>query len=268
MKYFSNSVFSLVLLLLVPLVLHTQLHAQWNGKHCAVALTYDDALPEHCTGVVPLLDSVGFRATFYIPVSFPDFQRNVDKWKRIATTGHELGNHTVFHPCDGSLPGREWVPAEYRLDFYSVRRMCDEIEMANFVLTSIDGKKMRTFAYTCGDQFAGKMSFVDCVRKLFPAARGVGGEGVKMNEIDLLNIPCVIVNGQSGEELISYVQKAIRNEHLIVFLFHGVGGTHPYNCSEEAHRKLVSFLQERRDSVWVAPLIDIAQYVKQHQSTH
>ncbi len=41
-------------------------HAQsWNGKQCAVALTYDDAIDIDLDNVVPALDSLGLKGTFY-----------------------------------------------------------------------------------------------------------------------------------------------------------------------------------------------------------
>ncbi|MCX7984486.1 MAG: polysaccharide deacetylase family protein [Bacteroidetes bacterium] len=235
----------------------------WNGKQCAVVLTYDDGLVVHLTNVIPLLDSVGFKGTFYIPPSFPDFQRHVEEWKRVAATGHELGNHTLFHPCNSSLPGREWVPMEYRLECYSMKRISDEIELANFILTTLDGKKSRTFAYTCGDRMVGTVSYHEVIEYNFPAARGVGGNGVTYAEIDKYNIPSVVVNGQSGDELIAHVENALQNNHLVVFLFHGVGGGHAYNCSLDAHRALISYLNQRKNVIWVAPLVEVAEFLKQ-----
>lgn len=38
----------------------------WKGKNCAVVLTYDDAINQHLDNAIPVLDSLGLKATFYI----------------------------------------------------------------------------------------------------------------------------------------------------------------------------------------------------------
>jgi peptidoglycan/xylan/chitin deacetylase (PgdA/CDA1 family) len=112
------------LLLCILLTAHHLTFAQspavWNGKKCAVVLTYDDALSVHLTNVVPVLDSLGLKATFYLSGYFPGFVNNINRWKAVSAAGHELANHTLFHPCAGDRPGREWVNPVYDLSKYSV----------------------------------------------------------------------------------------------------------------------------------------------------
>jgi peptidoglycan/xylan/chitin deacetylase (PgdA/CDA1 family) len=38
----------------------------WNNKQAAVVLTYDDGLNINLTNVIPALDKVGLKGTFYI----------------------------------------------------------------------------------------------------------------------------------------------------------------------------------------------------------
>jgi sialate O-acetylesterase len=73
-----------------------------------------------------------------------------------------------------------------------------------------------------------------------------------------------MINGQSGDELIDLVKKAENNNDLLVFLFHGVGGDHSLNVSLDAHNKLLYFLKQNEKEIWVAPLIEIAEYVKEY----
>jgi hypothetical protein len=47
--------------------------------------------------------------------------------KKIYRNGHELGNHSLYHPCDGSLPGRSFVQADDDLSKYTVNRAVREI---------------------------------------------------------------------------------------------------------------------------------------------
>ena len=239
--------------------------APWQGKRCAVCLTYDDALNVHLDHVVPVLDSLGFRATFYIPGFFATFRSRIREWQLVARNGHELGNHTLFHPCEGRSPGREWVKPSYDLSTYTMERMVDEIEMANAFLQSIDGRERRTFAYPCGDTKAGDSSYVEMIKERFIAGRGVEGKMEKPDEIDIYAIGAYMINGQSGDELVALAKQAMAKNALVVFLFHGVGGEHSLNVSLEAHRQLLLFLKEHTRDIWVAPLAEIAGYLNQNE---
>jgi len=237
----------------------------WHSKKCAVCLTYDDGLKTQLDNVVPLLDSLGFKATFYTPCYFPGFKDNLSEWKSVAEKGNELGNHTLFHPCNGQAPGREWVNPDYDLSSYSVEKIIDEIKMTNILLNTIDGKIERTFAYTCGDTKAGDSSFVDKIETEFVGARGVEGKMQKIDEIDLFDIGSYMINELPGDSLISLVKQAMTGNDLLVFLFHGVGGGHNINVSLEAHSKLLHFLKENEKEIWVAPMVDVAEYIKEYQ---
>lgn len=253
---------SVVLLLTISLAARAGDGGPWHGRPSAVCLTYDDALNVHLDTVVPLLDSLGFRATFYISGSFPGFTSRLAEWRTVAARGNELGNHTLFHPCEGKRPGREWVQPLYDLTSYTVQRMADEIGMMDVLLRAVDGKARRTFAYPCGDTTAGDSSYVGYIRGRFPGARGVAGKMQQMHDIDPYDIGCFMINGQSGDELIALVKKAIKNKALLVLLFHGVGGEHSINVTSQAHRQLLQFLRENANDIWVAPLIDIVEYMK------
>jgi sialate O-acetylesterase len=238
--------------------------AVWHNKKCAVCLTYDDALNVHLDNVVPLLDSLGLKGTFYLSGYFDSFRKRSNEWRAVAGKGNELGNHTLFHPCEGKSPGREWVKPDYDLNSYTMQRIVDEIKMANILLSAIDGKTKRTFAYPCGDTKIGDSSYVGKIEGDFVAARGVEGKMQRINEIDLNGIGAYVINGQSGDELINMVTKAMENNALLVFLFHGVGGEHSLNVSLDAHSKLLHFLKKNEKDIWVAPLIEIAECVKEY----
>lgn len=257
-------------LLLTQLIVsntHAQTDTTWHHKKCAVVLTYDDALNIDLTNVIPALDSVGLKGTFYISDYFGGLNAQIFKWRKAAAEGHELGNHTIYHPCTGSLPGREFVKPDYDLNNYTIRRMTDEIKTMNNLLKAIDGKTKRTFAYPCGDTKIHDTSYLDPLKNEFIAARGVKSEMQPINKIDLYNIGCYAINGQSAEELIALVKQAMANHTLLVFLFHGVGGEHSLNVSLSAHSQLLHYLQQNKKDIWIAPMIDIAEYIKNYQSS-
>ena len=242
-----------------------QSNQPWNNKKCAVVLTYDDALNTHLDNVIPLLDSLGFKATFYLSASFPGCKNRLNDWKKAAAEGHELGNHTLFHPCIGNMPGREWVQPDYDLSRYTVKRIVDESRMTNIFLQALDGKTQRTFAYPCGDMKIGDTAYIDSMKNDFVGARAVREEMHTIDKIDLYNIDCYAMNNATGKQMIQLVQQAMQTKTLLVFLFHGVGGEHAINVSLSAHSQLLHYLKQNEKDIWIAPMIDVAEYIKAYQ---
>lgn len=260
----SIKIFLSTLLLFSVATGFAQTNTTWNNKQCAVVLTYDDALQVGLDNAIPVLDSLQLKATFYLSGNFQGFKDNIARWKTAAQHGHELANHSLFHPCVGNTPGREWVPQDYKLENYTIRRMADELRMTNTLLETLDGKKRRTFAYPCGDTKIRDSLYLD--KRDFVAARGVKAEMLPIDKIDLYNIGCYTINGQTGDQLIDLVKKAMQSNTLLVFLFHGVGGGHDLNVSLDAHSKLLHFLKAHEKEIWIAPCIEVADYIRQYQA--
>lgn len=238
---------------------------QWNGKRCAVVLTYDDALNIHLDKVIPMLDTFHFRGTFYLIGSAPAVANRIEEWRKAAKEGHELGNHSLTHPCDASLPKRGWVAKENDLSKYTVQRAVTEIKATNTLLQAIDGKTERTFAYPCGDLTIGGIPFYPDVKNDFLAARGVNPVFCQLKEIDLSNVNAFAENQSTAEQMISEVKAAEKAGSIIVFIFHGVGGEHAINVELEEHRKLLEYLKQREKDIWVAPMVEVAKYINQQQ---
>jgi peptidoglycan/xylan/chitin deacetylase (PgdA/CDA1 family) len=253
-----------MLVLVVSLNLSAQSGQPWQGKKCAVVLTYDDAIDQHLDNAVPLLDSLGLKATFYITAYSTSIKNRMPEWKHLADNGHELGNHTLFHPCFGG-PDRSWVKPEYDLRNYSVQRMIDETRMTNIFLQSLDGKTRRTFAYTCGDMKIGDSSFINAMKNDFVAARATRNEMHRLNEINLYNIDCFVVNGETGTQLIEWAKKAMETNSLLVILFHGVGGGNALNVSLSAHREFLQFLKQNEKNIMIVPMIAVADHIRSLQ---
>lgn len=254
---------NLALLIVLLLTASVATHAQpWKNKKCAVALTYDDALHVHLDNAIPLLDSLGLKATFYLSAYFPGCRERIADWRKAAEHGHELANHTLFHPCLGNIPGRSWVGAERDMSKYTMPRLLDEIRMTNVFLEAIDGKTKRTFAYPCGDVSIGDSSYIPKIRNDFVSARGVNGVMIPMKQTDLYNVGSYMINGQSGDQMIALVKEAMKTNQLIVFLFHGVGGEHGLNVGLKEHRQLLKFLKQNEKDIWVAPFIEVTEYMK------
>lgn len=237
----------------------------WHGKKAAVVLTYDDAIVEHLNNALPVLDSLSLKATFYLTAGSSGFYNHLNQWKWAAQNGYELGNHTLFHPCEGGKPGREWVNPNYDLNSYTKQRLLDEIKMTNTALQELDGQTERTFAYTCGDTLVNGVSYVDDIKGIFTGARSVTGKMQPMGGIDVYDIDSRGVNGETGAELIQWVEKAQETGSLLVLLFHGVGGGNSLNVSEQAHRELLKYLKAHEHEIWITTLKEAVKNINTNQ---
>ena len=234
----------------------------WKGKKTAVVLTYDDALNVHLDNVIPALDSLSLKGTFYLTSSSDASRKRVNDWRKAAQNGHELGNHTVYHPCDASRPGMSWVKPEYDLSKYTLSQIQSEIRMCNAFLNAIDGKTKRTFAFTCGHKKVAEGEFIQSLSDEFVAARAVRHEMHSFEEQKLMDFDCYSMEGTTGEQMIELVKQAQNSGKLLVFLFHGVGGEHGLNVSKEAHSTLLHYLQENQNDIYVDTMLNVAEHIK------
>lgn len=234
----------------------------WKGKKCAVVLTYDDALNVHLDNVAPALDSLNLKGTFYLTASSDAGIKRINDWRRIASRGHELGNHTLYHPCDATGQGMSWVKPEYDLSKYSLGRIQQEIKMCNAYLKAIDGKSKRTFAFTCGHKKVAEGEFIQTLSNEFVAARAVRSQMHSLNEQNLMDIDCYSMEGTTGEQMIKLVKEAQDSGKLLVFLFHGVGGEHSLNVAKEAHSQLLHYLKENEKDIYIDTMLNVAEHIK------
>ena len=245
-----------------PIFAQTEKDNYWNGKNSCVVLTYDDATDSHLDYVLPVIDSLNLKVTFYIPGHSSSLYQRMDEWKKLAEEGHELGNHTIFHPCHGKSLKREWVSPDHDLDDYSVGQFLDEIRIQNTMLKALDGKTKRTFAYTCGDLEVDGESIVPYMKDYFVAARDVQYGLNHQGKVDLYRLKIFSVRGQPIEVLKGEVDKAIKEKALLVFLFHGVEKGIPLSTSYAIHKELAQYIKSKENKIWVAPMVEVAEFVK------
>lgn len=261
-----RTVFFIILLTgITANLLSAQDNHPWRGKKAAVVITYDDAIDQHLDNAVPVLDSLGLKATFYITGYSPSMQARLNEWKQLSVRGHELGNHTLYHPCTGGK-GREWVQPEYDLNKYTVTRIVDEIRATNVLLHSMDGKTSRTYAFTCADTKAGDSSYGGHIQNDFAALRSVRNEMHTIEKVDLSNVDCYMVNHHTAAQMTAWVKEAVRTNSLLVILFHGVGGGNGLDVEIPEHRKFLEYIKQNEKELWVAPMIEVADYVREWQN--
>lgn len=241
---------------------------QWpTGKQAAVCLTYDDGYASQLDTAIPLLDKFKFNATFFIDGHSMTLDTRMDEWRAASAHGHELGNHTLFHPClsEKNDEKREWLADAYKMENYTVDQFVRECRIANVLLKAVDGKSERSFAYTCCDTYVGDNdSLFESLSGLFPSARSIGDTPVSLRDVNIMDVPSFAVLNTPADKLIEQVKIAQEHGTFVVFLMHGVGDSH-LPVSFEAHQKLIEYLDENRDTIWTDTFLNVMNHVKAEQ---
>lgn len=236
-----------------------------KGQKAAVSLAYDDALNSQLDHAIPTLNKYGLKGTFYLQLSSPVIDQRLPEWRAAAKKGHELANHSLFHQCSKSQPGRDWVEPGRDLDKLTVAQMKDQVVLANTVLYAIDGKRERTFTAPCIDKNAGGQNYIDAIKSEFVAIKlESGGVTPDMNKLDPYAVGVAFPNNVTGQQLIDIVKEAAAKGTMANFTFHGVGGDH-LSVTAEAHEELVKYLATNKDIYWVDTFVNEMKYVKAHQ---
>lgn len=241
-----------------------------KGAACAVSLSYDDGLPVHREVVAPLLEANGMRGTFYVPIR-SDVTENPALWTRVAQAGHELGNHTIFHPCRGQ-PGFDWVNPAHDLRYYDAHRLRTELDIANRVLKMVDGRDERSYGYTCHHTTFGdgteEQPMHDILSEMFFAGRGHNVDAALdvTPDFDLLNIGSISADFGVLETLQAHIEQAQAIGGWAVFVMHGIGSdTHNLHIMPDVHQALVEWIGAQGERIWSAPIIDVARHIRAGQ---
>ena len=232
----------------------------WGSDwRAAVSLTYDDGIPNQLDVAIPMLESYGFRGTFYLSTS-PDcrlmHERAVD-WRAAFNRGHEIGNHSVHHP--GWRIGGEPPPA-YRLEDFSPDDIRREVgEAAAWLDQHIGTDPDRTYAYPYAQDFIGPdrrcEPYHAAVRAFCAGSRLGGGSVPNVSDTDPFRLRGFSFGANTPpDQLIGYCEQTLSCGGWAILDFHGVGG--PWiETPAETHRTLLEFLA--RHPIRVAPVRDI-----------
>jgi peptidoglycan/xylan/chitin deacetylase (PgdA/CDA1 family) len=249
-----------------------------TGVSGAVCLTYDDGLDSHLDFAAPDLEATNLRGTFYVTGHSESLKTRLNEWRELARGGHEIGNHSLFHPCLGIANGerREWVSPERDLRSYTVREIVEELRTANTLLTAVDGRTRRSYAYTCTDETAGGKSYVAEVKSLFPSAR-VGGASLStaaagagspdpsnIRSLDLHRVPSWMVVDTTADEMIAFVEQVAGAGGLAVLMFHGIEADY-LTVARREHRRLLEYLDENRDRLWTDTFLTVTDYLAEER---
>ena len=237
---------------------------EWpQDKQVGVSLSFDDARASQVDVGVPLLDSFGVKATFY--VSIVPMRARLSDWKAVLATGHEIGNHSMRHACTGNFPFSKGKA----LEDYTLEQMAAELDEANAEIEKSLGVRPVTFAYPCGQKFVGRganvKSYVPVVASRFLAGRGWRDEAPTAPAVcDLAQLMTMELDGLTWEQLKGLIEQARKTGGWLVLCGHDVGEGGRQTVRIDTLRAFCEYAQDPKNGVWVDTLANIARYVAEH----
>jgi peptidoglycan-N-acetylglucosamine deacetylase len=269
-----NNKISLIMKITLPLryiiaicalLLSTNTKAQqfsWpEGKQAAVSLTFDDARESQVIVGTKLLDQYSIKATFFVVPSA--VEKQLEGWKKAVAAGHEIGNHSLVHPCSGNFV---WA-RDKALEDYTIKKMRTELEESNDRIQKLLGVKAEVFAYPCGQKYVGSgtntQSYVPLVAKMFIAGRGWRDEAP--NDPLHCNFPQltgVEMDGKTFEQILALIEDAKKNGQWLVLAGHEMGDEGRQTTRLEMLKQLAEYLQNSANGIWIAPMGTVTKYIQ------
>ena len=192
------------------------------GSRAALSLSFDDARPSQISEGIPLLDRLGVAATFFV---LPDaVAAEPLGWRDVVAGGHEIGNHTVHHPCSGNF---EWSRAR-SLENLTLGELRKELDEADRQLQDLLGVTPRVFAYPCGQTFVGRgratKSLVPLIAERFEAGRTFNNVSANAPfHCDLAQVSAINVDELTFAQLLPRLEAALADGAWLVLGGHEVG---------------------------------------------
>jgi peptidoglycan/xylan/chitin deacetylase (PgdA/CDA1 family) len=234
-----------------------------EGKRMALSLSFDDSRLSNLEHGIPLLNELGVHATFFVLPSV--VEKDLERWKAAVAKGHEIGNHSLTHPCSGNIVSS---PEKATLEGFTLEMMRAELIEANSRIENLLGVKPVVYAYPCGQTFVGRgkdtVSFIPLVAELFLAGRGWLDE--RPNHVrrgDMAQLTGVKMDGETMETLKPMFDIAQKEGRWLILAGHDTGKDgSSLNTTADFLRSVAAYAKDPANGVWIAPIGTIAEYVE------
>jgi len=259
-----------ILYILIFLTISCSLYAQdtsfsWpEGKRMAISLTFDDARYSQVDTGTAVLDKYDVKATFYvIPGTVAE---RLEGWKQAVASGHEIGNHSLVHPCTGNFA---WS-REKALETYTLEDMRTELIIANRRVDSMLGVRPTQFAYPCGQTFVGRgrelQSYIPLIAELFESGRGWLDEGPNdPGFCDMSQLLGMEMDGKEFEQLLPVIEQAREQGAWLVLAGHEMGTSGRQTTRLHMLEDLIQYAQDPAHGIWLTTVGEVTEYVKEHR---
>jgi len=232
-----------------------------ENKQAALSLSFDDARMSQVDSGTALLDQYGIKATFFVVPS--SVEERLGGWKQAVANGHEMGNHSLTHPCTGNF---SWS-RKNALENYNLDSMRDEIVKSNDRIKQLLNVQPEVFAYPCGQKFVGRgintKSYVPLASELFIASRGWRDESLNDPAFcDLAQVSGIEMDGKNFDEILPLIEEAKKTGQWLVLAGHEMGTSGIQTTRLAMLKQLLEYVQNPANGIWIAPVGTVAKYIR------
>jgi peptidoglycan/xylan/chitin deacetylase (PgdA/CDA1 family) len=231
------------------------------ARRGALSLTFDDARESQVDVGLPLLDSLGVRATFYV---LPENARKrLDGWRAAAKRGHEIGNHSSTHPCTGNFA----FSRRNALEDYTLALLERNLSDASLFVEREIGTRPVSFAYPCGQTFVGRgedvRSYVPVVAHAFHSGRLYLGEDANDPAFcDFAQLLAVGLDGLSFDEVRPFLERAAAEGRWLILAGHEIGESGPQTTRTATLAAICRHAKDPANGLFVDTVETVAAHVR------
>ncbi|NQU53649.1 MAG: polysaccharide deacetylase family protein, partial [Bacteroidetes bacterium] len=236
---------------------------QWPAeKKMGLSLTFDDARLSQIDKGIPLLDKYNVKATFY--VSPDNMEQRIDGWKNAVKNGHDIGNHSVVHPCSGNFT---WARSR-AIEDYTLQSMHEELDSASKIIENLLGVTPGSYAYPCGQTFIGRaketQSLVPLISSMFESGRTWLAEAPNDPVYcDMAQISGMEMDGKSFEQIKVLIDNAKENGSWLVLAGHEMDEGGDQTTLLNTIEAICKYANDPTNEIWIDNVHAIAEYVRE-----
>lgn len=236
---------------------------QWpEGKKMGLSLTFDDARLSQIDKGIPVLDKYGVKGTFYLSPN--NMTERLEGWKKAVISGHDIGNHSLLHPCTGNFA---WSRNK-ALEDYTIQSMNTELDSANNVIKMMLGIQPVSFAYPCGQKFVGRgtvtRSYIPVIASKFESGRGWLDEGPNDPAFcDMSQLTGIELDGKTFEQVKALIETAKSSGQWLVLAGHEMNDNGVQTSLLTTIEAICKYASDPANGIWIDNVHKIASYIKE-----
>jgi len=236
-----------------------------KGKRVAVSLSFDDARSSQVDRGLDVLNPTGVKVTFFVVPG--NVKKRLEGWKRAVASGHEIGNHSLTHPCSGNFP----FSFHNALENYTLEQMAQNVDGANAEIQQLLGVPMVTFAYPCGQKFVGRgsqvKSYVPLIAERFLVGRGFSDQSFNDPTFcDMAQASGTVSDDLDYTQMVKLISQAAMQGSWIIFAGHEIGEKGFQTTDAAALVALCKYMQDPANGVWVDTIENVGRYIQQQRA--
>jgi peptidoglycan/xylan/chitin deacetylase (PgdA/CDA1 family) len=236
-----------------------------EGKRTAISLSFDDARLSQVDTGLDLFRRLGIKVTFFLESN--NIEQRLAGWKQAVADGHEIGNHTMTHPCTANYA----FSLNNALESYSLQVMAAQMDGANAQIQKLLGVTPKTFAYPCGQKFVGRgldvRSYVPLVAERFLVGRGYLDESPNDPSVcDLSQAMGTAFDDMDFAQMKTIVDEAAKEGRWVIFIGHEIGERGYQITDVKALEQLSSYLKDPANMIWLGTVEEIGRHIQHHRA--